>query len=111
MRTRESPHLPYFFLMWTRSFSSSIRSSAKSCLPANQVLCQSRKIPVRNPVGRTFCPMSRPSNANAPRQAETKGFRLDGDRGKHAGLRHRLLQVGHADANVTVAALDRVGRA
>ena len=35
-------------------------SEEKSALPAYQWLCQSIMIPVRKPVGRTFCPMSYP---------------------------------------------------
>src|SRR4051812_28227024 len=51
----------YFFLTYRRIFWSSTSNSEKSALVAYQVLSQSTMIPVRKPVGRTFCPICQPA--------------------------------------------------
>src|SRR5262249_22690607 len=56
IRILEMPDRGYFFLTYLRIFWSSTKSSAKSCLLAYHELSQSVMMPVRNPVGRTFCP-------------------------------------------------------
>src|SRR5579871_6025754 len=69
-----------------RIFWSSTSSSAKSCLLAYQLLSQSTMIPVRNPVGRTFCPM-------------------------RSLLSGSLLAVPQGDVDVGITPLDGVGGA
>src|SRR5262245_5056031 len=88
----EIPEPPYFRLMNWRIFWSSTSNSEKSCLLAYQWLSQSVMMPVRKPVGLTFCPMFHP-------------FSL-GTRGSLSPL-----VVGQGDVNVRVAAPDHVGGA
>src|SRR5436309_6116422 len=78
-----------------RILTSSTSSSEKSALLAYQVLCQSMKMPVRKPVGRTFWPMS--------------GTHVS--RNVNSLRRRRLHPVGQGDVDVRIAALDRVGGA
>ena len=104
-----------------RILKSSTRRSANSCLEAYQRLRQSSMIPTRNPVGRTFCPMSqsssrrvlvsddcsRPTGPAWPLGQSSEIFLLQ--RALAAALPGR--QVGKPDVDVCRAAADQVGHA
>src|SRR5262245_12361478 len=97
-----------------RIFWSSTSSSANSCLLAYQWLSQSTMMPVRNPVGRTFCPMLSFASPAATRRGQA-GLLAPRFPGRNARpdwclLRALVSAVPDADVDVGVPPFDRVGR-
>src|SRR5262249_55677864 len=88
--------------MYLRIFWSSMRRSEKLRLFAYQLLSQGIMIPVRKPVGRTFCPMNAPVLARV-----LESWPLTFETLLPRSLLW-LVGVRKGNANVGVAPLDRI---